>query len=456
MKRTISIFLCLLALLPLSAQTSLSLSECRTRALQHDPYMRNAHLDVMAARAQKQEAFSEYFPKVSISSFGFWSLDPMLEIGVKDILGDNELSDKVSDIVYEFAPELGISPVYSTLKYGYSASVMAMQPLYAGGSIAAGNRLADLGVEAAQLQQDITTRDKILEVEAAYWQVVALQEKMVTMKELSGMVDTLARNVSVAVDAGVAVDTDLMQVQLKRAELKGGILQLQGGLRLAKMSLFHLIGQDYCMTPALADSLKPFIDDIVFTDRLFDLKDPSYYYVPEEEIAAGVDEVRLLELAVESRVLEKKMALGEALPQVAVGASYGYSHVLNGKFNGTAFAMIQIPISDWGKVSRKMERIDYQMQKAQNDREFITSQLLLQIRQLWLSLTVAWDSLQLSLDAVSQARLTVDRQEANYSAGLITMSDLLQAQTALQQAEESRLNAQIAYSAALSAYQARK
>ena len=456
MKRITNILLCFLAFQPISAQPSLSLSDCRSRALQHDPYMRNAHLDVLAARAQKQEAFAEYFPKVSVSSFGFWALDPMLEIGVKDILGDNELSDKVSDLVNEMAPQLGISPMYSTLKYGYSASVMALQPVYAGGRIIAGNRLATLGVEVSRLQQAVTVRDRMLDVEAAYWQVVALQEKGRTLEGLASMLDTLAHNVSAAVDAGVAMDTDLMQVQLKRTELQDGIVQLRGGLRLARMNLFHLIGQDYCMTPALADSLTPFIDDIEFTDRLADLQAPSHYYVPEEELVSGLNEARLLEIAVESRRLEKKMALGEVLPQVAVGASYGYSHVLNERFNGAAFAMIQIPLSDWGKISRKMERIDYLMQKAQNDRDYLSSQLLLQIRQLWLSLTVAWDSLQLSEEAVRQASLTVDRQAANYSAGLITMSDLLQAQASLQQAEESLLEAQIAYSSALSAYQARK
>lgn len=425
-------------------------------AVRNDVQLRNSQLDMLSARAQKQEAFAEYFPSVSISSFGFWSLDPMLEIGVKDILGDNELSDKVSGIVNEYAPQLGLSPVYSTLQYGYSASVMAMQPLYAGGRISAGNRLADLGVEAAQVQHEMTLRDRMLSVESSYWQVVALDEKMKTLEFMSGMLDTLYNNVTVAVNAGVAVDTDLMQVQLKRSELQGGILQLRGSLRLAKMSLLNSIGQEYCMTPALADTLKPFIDDIMLADSLGCLRPPADYYVPEEEMAAGMDEVKLLNVAVEAKRLEKKMALGEALPQIAVGASYGYSHVVNSRFNGTAFAMIQIPISDWGKISRRMERMDYQMQKAQNDKEHISSQLILQVRQLWLTLTVAWDAFLLSCDAVQQAQIIVERQSANYSAGLITLSELLQAQSALQQAVESRLEAQIAYSEALSAYQARK
>lgn len=456
MKRLTYILIALLVGAPSYAQTVLSLEDCRNMAVRNDVQLRNSQLDMLSARAQKQEAFAEYFPSVSISSFGFWSLDPMLEIGVKDILGDNELSDKVSGIVNEYAPQLGLSPVYSTLQYGYSASVMAMQPLYAGGRIAAGNRLADLGVEAAQVQHEMTLRDRMLSVESSYWQVVALDEKMKTLEFMSGMLDTLYNNVTVAVNAGVAVDTDLMQVQLKRSELQGGILQLRGSLRLAKMSLLNSIGQEYCMTPALADTLKPFIDDIMLADSLGCLRPPADYYVPEEEMAAGMDEVKLLNVAVEAKRLEKKMALGEALPQIAVGASYGYSHVVNSRFNGTAFAMIQIPISDWGKISRRMERMDYQMQKAQNDKEHISSQLILQVRQLWLTLTVAWDAFLLSCDAVQQAQIIVERQSANYSAGLITLSELLQAQSALQQAVESRLEAQIAYSEALSAYQARK
>ena len=438
------------------AQTILTLEDCREMAQQHDVYLRNAHLDVLAARAQKQEAFAEYFPKVSISTFGFWSLDPMLEIGVKDILGENELSDKVSDLVNEYAPVLGLSPVYSTLKYGYSASITATQPLFAGGRIVNGNRLAQLGLDAARFKRDMTLRDRMLDVDASYWQVVALEEKVRTIGMLSVMLDTLYHNVSVAVQAGVAVDTDLMQVDLKRVELQNALAQVRGGIRMAKMNLFNTIGQSYCMTPALEDALRPFIDNIILSDTLCCLKSPEEYYMPEEEMLARVSEVQLLDISVEAKRLEKKMALGEALPQVAIGAAYGYSHVLNSRYNGVAFAVLQIPISDWGKISRKMERMDYQIQKAQNDRDYYYEQLLLRIRQLWLEMTVAWDGLLLSSENVECASLIVMRKTIDYDAGLITLFDLLQAQTALQQALERRLESQIAYSKAVSSYLARQ
>ena len=160
------------------AQVVLTLEDCREMALQHDVHLSNAHLDMLAARAHKQEAFAEYFPKVSVSSFGFWSLDPMLEIGVKDILGENELSDKVSDLVNKYAPELGLSPVYSTLKYGYSASITATQPLFAGGRIVNGNRLAQIGLDAAQLKGCVTARDRMLRLQL--WRTVTSSQATVS------------------------------------------------------------------------------------------------------------------------------------------------------------------------------------------------------------------------------------------------------------------------------------
>ena len=455
--RYIYILVALLMPLMASAQgLSLTLENCKDMALQNDPYVRNAHLDILAARAQKQEVFAEYFPKVSLNSFGFWAKEPMLEIGIYDVMGQNELSDVLNELLVTAGEQFGFSPIYRALDYGYVASVTAVQPLFAGGRIVTGNRLASLGVEAAKLQKEIKLRDNEASVEAGYWQVVSLEEKLSTVRVLGQVLDTLHKDLSSAVQAGLAVKTDLMQLELKQSELKSGLVQLKGGIRLAKMNLLNSIGQDYCLLPANADSLKPFIDDIVFADRLEDLLSPQEYYVPEEELASGLDENQLLGLSVEAKRMEKRMALGEALPTVGVGASYNYSRVINEKFNGTVFATVQVPISDWGKVSRKVKRIDYQMQKASNERDYLSSQLLLQIRQLWLGLTVAWDQMMVARETMDMAQKTVDQLTGSYEAGLVPMSELLQAQTILRQSTEAYVDSQIEYSAALTAYQSRK
>lgn len=446
------VFICM----GMTAQTNLTLEDCRRLSLQNDPYVKNAGLDIYAAQAQKKEVLSEYFPKVSLNSFGFVALNPVLEIGVKDILGESDFSSNVQMLVSEAASAYGFSPVFSTMKSGFSASVSAIQPVFTGGRIVAGNRLAALGVETAQIQRDMKIRETGEKVEAGYWQVVSLEEKLRTLGKMKEFLDTLHNDVKTAVDAGLAVDTDLMQVNMKGNELNSGMVRLRGSIRLAKMNLFNSIGLNYSLLPALADSLCPFIDDIVLADRLDTLQPPQHYFMPEEDILASLEEVRLLEARVRAESLTKRMTLGEALPQIGVGGSYGYTHAMNGRLNGAVFAMLQIPLSDWGRVSRKMQRQDFLIQKAINEKDYLSSQLLLQIRQLWLDLNVAWEQLQIAEEGVVLAAKTMEIVKDRFDAGLISVAELLQAQTSFMEASESYFNAEIAYSQALTAYCGRK
>ena len=88
-----------------ASSLTLSLEQCRQMSLQNDPSIENARLDCLAAKSRKQEAFAEYFPSVSVSAFGFWALKPMLEIGVTDILGDNDFSRNIENLIAEYAPQ---------------------------------------------------------------------------------------------------------------------------------------------------------------------------------------------------------------------------------------------------------------------------------------------------------------------------------------------------------------
>ncbi len=431
----------------------LSLDECMTMALENNMSVRNAELDVFAAHAQKQEAFAEYFPKVSVNAFAFSAFDPLLAIGVTDILGESDFSRNLQDVLTSLGSVCGFDPVYSTMKHGVTATVSAMQPLFAGGRIVNGNKLASLGVEAAGLQQSMTRRRTSEEIEKSYWQVVALEQKKKTLDRLQTLVDTLYRDVSSACAAGLASRNDLLQVSLRQNELKSGKIQLKNGIRLAKMNLFNSIGLEYNPYSTVPNDSIPYIDDIVLTDRLDSLSPPQTYYRPEEEVAAGLEESRLLEISVQSKRLEKKMAMGEALPQIGVGASYGYNRMItDGRMNGAVFAMVQIPLSDWGKTARKMQRYDRQLEKAQNEQEYLDAQLVLQVRKLWLDIEASWEQMLVARESVTVAESSVSELSAYYHAGMSPLSELLQAQTQLQQASEELIEKSIDYKIALQAY----
>lgn len=431
-------------------EVSLTLEQCREMALQNNSSIIGAALDVKAAEFQKKEAFAEYFPRVSAMGFGFMAFDPLVEIGVKDIFGNNDFSNNLQNIIDAYAPMYGISPYYSTLDKAYMAGISITQPLFAGGRIVTGNRLASLGVEAARLQQNVQRRTTRGEIDGYYHQVLSLQEKQKTLSGFMEFVDTLYRDVSAAYSAGLVTEDDLLQVTLNRNQLKSSEVQLRSGMRLAKMNLLNSIGKEYTVISSNASEERPYIDSIVLADSDSIPMPPEHYYADEESIAATMEETRLLELQVEAAELQKRMALGEALPQVAVGATYGYFDFMDkGNFNGLAFATVQIPISQWGKTSAQMQRLQTQVDKAASQRDYLQSQIILSVRQTWVELTSRWDSYQLALDSESAAQASFGRVKSNYEAGRITLSELLQSQASLRQAADDRTEALNAYRQAL-------
>lgn len=422
-----------------SQEVRLSLDDCVVLSESNNPYIKNTQLDIYAAKAQKNEVLAEYFPRLKFGVNAIWSENYFI-----DLLFGHELGDLLRDIDAGYA------------KYGVNASFTVMQPLYAGGRIVTGNKLAKLGVKAAELQHKVNVRDKREEVEKMYWEIVALEEKGRTLKHLEELLDVLYKDVNSGIAAGVITDSDLMLVNMKKNELKSGKIQLEGGIKLLKMNLFNAIGQPYSFIKVASDSLRPHLDQIVLSDRLESLLPPSNYYMPEEEMAAEVTETELLGIMVEAKKLEKKLAMGEYLPAVGVGATYGFSKFMRNNFNGFLVANISIPISAWGKGSQKLKRLEYQVQKAQNERDYLTSQLILQSRQLWLNLNVAWEQMKVAEENVALAEKTVYNQMEQFKAGLIPLSDLMMSQTTLYEATESHINKQIEYSKALTAYNGRK
>lgn len=431
----------------------LTLEQCQELALQNNTAVLNAGLDVVAARAQKQEAVAGYFPKVSVTAMAFYAFDPLLELGLTDILGDTPFVRGLNNTLEGMAQQYGFSTIYSTLKKGVTANVSVIQPVFAGGRIITGNKMARLGLDAAALKQEIQLRNTSEDVETAYWQIVSLEDKLECLQETKVLLDTLYRDVLSASSAGLVLETDLLQVRLKMNELKSGEVKLKNGLRLAKMNFFNSIGVEYDPYTTFSASSAPRLDDIVLTDDLSDMESPDRYYRPAEEVAAEQEETRLLDISVEASRLEKRMAIGEALPQIAVGATYGYNNVIDkGSMNGLVFGMVQIPLSDWGKTARKVQRLDAQMQKAGNERILLQKQLVLQIDKLWLDLTAAWEQLKVSEENRDMAETLLVQMRDQYHAGLVPVSDLLEAQTSASQAESGLLDSRIAYRTALQAY----
>ena len=427
-----------------------SLEECKSLALEHNQALRNANLDRVAARAQKNEVFTNYFPVVSMNGLAFHSLDYKVKMSMTDIFGENDFGYNMAALWQEAYPELGANATFNYIKYGQCYGATAVQPVFMGGRIVNGNRLAALGIRAAELKSSVARRDVLEEVERNYFSVTALQEKQKTLDALQELLDSLDKVANVALREGVILKADHMLLQTKRQELENGKLRLRSGLKLVKMALLACVGVKYKVLD---------LDRYEFPAASADqIPSPEQVYVDEERVVEGLEETQLLDLQVQAKEYEKKLSFGETLPQLALGFSYGYSKFVEnnpGRWNGTAFAVVQIPLSDWARNSFKMQRQQVAIDKAVGDRDHLRDMLVLQQRKLYLDLTSAWDALRLSESHKQYNEYLYSQAKLSYDAGYTTVTDLLQAYSSLSEADQRWCNALGDYLTALQAYRGR-
>ena len=209
-KRYIVIIVCWLSAISALPAQSLTLDSCLSLARQNNPELRKSGLNIKRAEEVKAQAFTKYFPQIQGTAFGFHALHPIIEVGIDDI-GNASLRDLLTTLYGNYGAALGLDNTLNLFEHGYWAGVTAVQPVFMGGKIIAGNPLAKVGVEAAKLQAEIVQREQMELVEQSYWLVYGLQEKQLIIDDATRLLDTLYQAVEAAVEAGLALPLDLTQ-----------------------------------------------------------------------------------------------------------------------------------------------------------------------------------------------------------------------------------------------------
>jgi outer membrane protein TolC len=334
---------------------------------------------------------------------------------------------------------MGIDKAYSFVQDGVMLNAMVTEPIYAGGRIRNGNKLAKLGIEAAETQTKMKEDEVRLQTESLYWQIVSLQEKVATLDQLDRLLDTLDKDLGGAIEAGLAMPTDQYKLRVKQNESQLNRKKLTDGITLLKMALAQYIGADW--------------QDMVLTDTLGLEVQPAIWFQPASEAVANRSESHLLDLSLKAEGLKKKMTLGATLPSLLVGGSANYHTILeNTKPNAMVFAMLQIPITDWHKTAFKLKKHDLDAEKAENTRRDLTEKMEMQTNQAWFNLGQSWLRITMAQTALKDAEANLKITQDYYDAGLVALSDVLEAQTLLKQSRDELTDSRVEYRVNLVTY----
>ena len=429
MKKILSI-IALSCTITASAQTY-TLQQLKDSALQNNIAIRNAKRSIDAAQQQRKEAFTKYFPTVSGTGLWFNADKGMAktELNLSEQISPELGMALAQSLPAEALAALGNPISISMMKNGTIAGVTAVQPIFAGGQIINGNKLAKVGEDVSRLQLQLSENEVEKQTEQYYWQLISLQEKMKTIEAVEALLADIYKDVDVAVRAGVAMRNDLLQVQLRQNDVESQKVKLQNGIGIVRLLLAQYCG----------------LNNEQFIVESTEITDGSSQQVIKQncdQALLGTAEYQLLNKQIEATKLQRKMEIGKNLPTIGVGAGYNYHNLLDNDHTfGMVFASVSIPISDWWGGSHAVKRKKIAQQQAEE--QLVDNSQLLKIRMqnAWNNVEEARQQLQIAQRSIEQAKENLRLNRDYYRAGTSRMSDLLEAQLLYQQSLDRRTDA---------------
>ena len=419
----------LFTFLPLSAQRSYTLKQIKDSALHNNIAIRSARMGIEAAQQQRKEAFTKYFPNVSGTGLWFNANKGMAQttINPSEMISPELGASLAQMLPAEALAALGNPVSISMMKNGTIGSLMAVQPVFAGGQIINGNKLAKVGEDVSRLQLQLSENEVEKTAEQYFWQLASLQEKMNTIAAVDTLLRDIYKDVDVAVRAGLAMRNDLLQVQLRQNDIASQRLKLQNGI-----SIVRLLLSQYC---GLRDT------SFVISYRS-DAPSALLSHQDHDQALLGTAEYQLLDKQVEATDLQKKLAVGQNLPSVAVGAGYNYHNLLDRDHSfGMIFATVSVPISDWWGGSHTIKRRKIEHQQAQEQLADNAELLKIRMQNARNGVEEAYQQLLIANRSIEQAGENLRLNRDYYRAGTSRMSDLLEAQLLYQQALDKHTDA---------------
>jgi outer membrane protein TolC len=403
---------------PAQQALRLSLAECRAMALQYSEDMKRADNQKRQADLDKQIAFTNYLPKLDGS-----------------VMGE-----------YMF-PDMDMMGVELRMHGSYFAGLTLTQPIYTGGKIVAGNRLAKIGQQVSAEQQRATRMDILVDADHAYWTYLAVLQKVKVLERYSAQMDTLRMQTGTAVEAGMATDNELLRVDTKNTEINYQLQKARNGAELCRLSLCRVIGADYDTTLELTDA-------------------PTVEAAPAQlstDLTAR-PELRMLDMQVAAERQKVKLARAELLP--TIGLSVGYTYYGNIKTRtmvdtgdgvtvpytsefkdgiGLALLSVQIPLFHWGENFKKLSKSRLAVANSLLNRQKNERLMDIEVRRAVLNLGDGYRMVETADKGLRQATENLRVMTDRYQSSLSTLTDLLDAQSQWQQAESNLIEAQTQY-----------
>ncbi len=445
----------------------LNLENAISMALENNVSMQNAKEDLLKAKAQRKEAFSSALP--AVSAFGQVShsfaigAQPMsfpVPFGVIDAAGNpvfllSDPSDPASYIPsYDsegtqngFLQQTGIQMVPLELAFGSDNTMVyglsLTQPLFEGRVIAAirgANVYGDLASSAA----DVTRLTVIENTKKAFYGVL-LADKMTSVMEnsLKVMQQNLS-NVTALHAEGKIAEFDVIRADVQVANQTTMVSNARKMRELAYAGLKRSCGIQIDKDISTLGALEVEIDNDL------DLSELERRMISRQPLLSQMEaNVKLMK----ENIL---MVKAEFMPSIALTGSYQEMKSYNddgfddANFNESSSLAIgfNLPLFDGFGSTARVQKAKADHRKSEYQQQDVKENLLLELKNIYLSIKESSRKIDAGLKGVAQAHKGVDMAQRLFQQGMASQLQVLDAQSASDQAELGLYQAYFEYNSA--------
>jgi len=416
------------------AQRVLTLDSCRSLAKEHSRTLQQKDEEIKAAHAKKQQVMTNFFPQVAARGV---YLHMQKELHLID--WDKPLGH-LNFLIPERLRHLGTVD----LRNLWVGNVTAIQPLFLGGKIISGYKMASLAERLqGELRQTAETEVET-KLDETYWQVISLRSKERLLDQLVRLLEQTVKDVDASIDVGVATKADGLSVRTKLSEAEVKRSQVVNGLELSRMLLADLCGlsEDEPFTLAEEGHLQELL-----------LSTQTAPIARDEDTEAAIErrsEIRSLRLVDSIYSKRVNMESASLFPKLYGVASYSTTNPNSFQGQKKEFAgqyylglMLEVPISDLfsGTFKRRQAKAEHRVKQLELAEA--RSKINLQIKQALRTADDARRAYTTALSAVKMAEENMRYAKAGYDEGVIPLLNYTMAQTAWMSAQDSLIDAQI-------------
>jgi outer membrane protein len=384
-------------------------------ALEANLGIKRSLAEVDAAKANKNRSFTNFLPTFN-ASYSYLHRD---QEQTQSLTG-------VAPVDFVVAPQD---------EYSFASSFS--QPVFSGFSLLNQYKIAELGLNAAEINNQLNRQDVILDVKNAYFSVLKAQ-KLMDVAEQTVTQITAQKEVSENFyQVGMSPLNDLLQAQVQLANAKQALISALNNLEIAKAQ-FNTVLRRPVNSPVVVEDITD------FTPLERDI-DECLQTASENRL-----ELQIADLDIDIAQREVRLAEKDFFPDVNLIGTYtrrGDDYKVDGGegISDAAFWNIRATASwdfwQWGRTSYgKKEKLS-RLAQAKYRKNEILDNINLEVKQAYLRTKESEKNIVTIEKALEQARENLRITEEQYKEQVATQTDTLIAQTLLTQTFTNYYNA---------------